>query len=129
MKKVVAFFGLLSISLTLSATALAASSSNEVSKKALAMLIKHSRSVKLEGDTRDDGSEKVYDILAKALVSGLSITNSCAVETDTNLKCELTINHEIGETVLYYRVTTEQGQNGVNVIGLSSRTVEVVRGT
>ncbi|MFS4459648.1 hypothetical protein [Bdellovibrio sp. HCB2-146] len=129
MKKVVALLGLLSISLTLSTTALAVSTSRDVSQKALGILIKNSRVVKLTGDTRDDGSEKVYDVLAKALVSGLTITNTCAIETDTNLKCDLMISHEMGETNLMYRVKIEQGSQGLNVIGLDSRFVEVSRGT
>lgn len=129
MKKVVALLGLLSISLTLSTTALAVSTSRDVSQKALGILIKNSRVVKLTGDTRDDGSEKVYDVLAKALVSGLTITNTCAIETDTNLKCDLMISHEMGETNLMYRVKIEQGSQGLNVIGLDSRLVEVSRGT
>lgn len=128
MKKVVAFFGLLSISLTLSANALASSTSSEVNTKALAALIKNSRTVKLTGDTRDDGSEKVYNLLAGAMVSGNSITNTCAVETDQNLKCSLWISHEIGDTQLIYRVKIEQGNEGIKVLGLDSRTVEISRG-
>lgn len=137
MKKIIAFFGLLSISLT-TVAALAQSSgtaSDVVSRKALASLIKHSRSVKLAGDVRDDGSEKITDILATAVLtssSDVSITNRCVVAdagTDKILNCELETLHQYAEQVLRYSVKIQITNGVVNVLGLHSRVVQVVRGS
>lgn len=140
MKKLIAFFGLMSISLT-TVAALAQSPqlgeqvSKEISHKALASLIKHSRTVKLVGDVSAENPQKITDILAAlVLISSDSVvtSNTCVVAADGTqqvLNCELDRRTEIADQVLRYSVKIEITNKGINVLGLNGRRVQLITGT
>ena len=132
MKKLIAFLGLVSISLT-TVAALAQSVDETVSRKALASLIKHSRSAKLVGDVNP--SEKLTDLLAAEVLrssSAVSISNTCVLATlngENILNCRLETVHEKAEQVIRYSLKVVIVNDDVAVLGLHSRTVSVVRGS
>jgi hypothetical protein len=136
MKKLIAFFGLMSISLT-TVSALAYSQQVEapISQKALASLIKHSRSVKLEGDVSKDGTQKVTDILAALVLTSsdsVSITNTCVVAADGEqqiLKCKLERQTAVANQVLQYKVKIQITNEEITVLGLHGRAVKLITGT
>jgi hypothetical protein len=140
MKKLIAFFGLMSISLT-TVAALAQSPqvgeqvSPAVSQKALASLIKHSRSVKLVGDVSAENPQKITDILAALVVisdDSVFISNTCVVAADGAqqvLNCELERHTEVADQVLRYSVKIEITNEGINVLGLNGRRVTLITGT
>ncbi|MNK97041.1 hypothetical protein D3C87_1173560 [compost metagenome] len=140
MKKLIAFFGLMSISLT-TVAALAQSPqlgeqvSPAVSHKALASLIKHSRTVKLVGDVSAENPQKITDILAALVLTSsdsVFISNTCVVATDGAqqvLNCELERHTEIADQVLRYSVKIEITNEGINVLGLNGRKVTLISGT
>lgn len=140
MKKLIAFFGLMSISLTTVATLaqspqLGEQVSKEISHKALASLIKHSRTVKLVGDVSAENPQKITDILAAlVLISSDSVvtSNTCVVAADGTqqvLNCELDRRTEIADQVLRYSVKIEITNKGINVLGLNGRRVQLITGT
>ena len=140
MKKLIAFFGLMSISLTTVAALaqspqLGAQVGDSVSRKALASLIKHSRTVKLVGDVSEQNPQKITDILAAlVLISNDSvfISNTCVVAADGAqqvLNCELERRTQVGDQVLQYSVKIEMTSEGINVLGLNGRKVNLVSGT
>lgn len=140
MRKLIAFFGLMSISLTTVAALaqspqLGAQVGDSVSRKALASLIKHSRTVKLVGDVSEQNPQKITDILAAlVLVSNDSvfISNTCIVAAagaQQVLNCELERRTQVGDQVLQYSVKIEMTSEGINVLGLNGRNVNVVTGT
>jgi hypothetical protein len=140
MKKLIAFFGLMSISLT-TVAALAQSPqvgeqvSPAVSQKALASLIKHSRSVKLVGDVSAENPQKITDILAALVVisdDSVFISNTCVVAADGAqqvLNCELERHTEVADQVLRYSVKIEITNEGINVLSLNGRRVTLITGT
>ena len=136
MKKLIAFFGLMSISLTtMAALAQSPQVSESISRKALASLIKHSRSVKLVGDVSPTGSQKITDILASFVLASsnsVSVANSCVVAADGEqqvLNCTLERHTQVADQVFLYSVKIETTKDGITVLGLHSRTVTLITGT
>jgi hypothetical protein len=139
MKKLIAFFGLMSISLT-TVAALAQSPlvgeqvSPAIAQKALASLIKHSRAVKLVGDVSAENPQKITDILAALVVisdDSVLIANTCVVAADGAqqvLNCELVRHTQTADQVLGYSVKIEITNESITVLGLNGRKVSLTAG-
>jgi hypothetical protein len=139
MKKLIAFFGLMSISLT-TVAALAQSPlvgeqvSPAIAQKALASLIKHSRAVKLVGDVSAENPQKITDFLAALVVisdDSVLIANTCVVAADGAqqvLNCELVRHTQTADQVLGYSVKIEITNESITVLGLNGRKVSLTAG-
>jgi hypothetical protein len=139
MKKLIAFFGLMSISLTTVAVLAQSPQVGEqvspaIAQKALASLIKHSRAVKLVGDVSAENPQKITDILAALVVisdDSVLIANTCVVAADGAqqvLNCELVRHTQTADQVLGYSVKIEITNESITVLGLNGRKVSLTAG-